>query len=395
MLMRSNQLLGGLGAAALALCAADASAQTVLVWSTGGNTANAQAVAAWIQASNQFTSVTGLDQTTVPLSTLVGYDRLLFFTNGSTGSDPNNGNVLSSYAATGRRLVLATFSWADQGGNTLGGAIITNQESPFVLQGGSLYTNVTMASNDSSAMFSGVTSLSGYYHDNVTLTPGAVQRGTWSDGEPLVAQKNNIVAVNLFPDDSYGSIGGDYMQLFVNALDASVCGDGIVDAGEQCDAMGESASCDDDCTFPVCGDGVLNMSAGEACDDNNTLSGDGCSATCSIETSSSVASSSATTGSTTSSSATTGSASTGSATGSGGSTGPGSGAGGASSGSGGAPGSGGGLTSGGFFDDDDDSSKRVEGCGCRVAGEPASDEGAWALALLALGATLRRRRRDG
>ncbi|MEN0064114.1 MAG: FG-GAP-like repeat-containing protein [Myxococcota bacterium] len=45
------------------------------------------------------------------------------------------------------------------------------------------------------------------------------------------------------------------------------CGDGVIDEGEECDDRGESASCDDDCTFPECGDGVLNASAGEACDD--------------------------------------------------------------------------------------------------------------------------------
>jgi cysteine-rich repeat protein len=39
------------------------------------------------------------------------------------------------------------------------------------------------------------------------------------------------------------------------------------------------SACRPDCTIPRCGDGVLD--AGEACDDGNTVSGDGCAADCS------------------------------------------------------------------------------------------------------------------
>lgn len=59
-----------------------------------------------------------------------------------------------------------------------------------------------------------------------------------------------------------------------------VCGDGIVDLGEDCDDgnTNNNDSCRNDCTAPVCGDGVLD--SGEDCDDGNTTDGDGCSATC-------------------------------------------------------------------------------------------------------------------
>ncbi len=46
-----------------------------------------------------------------------------------------------------------------------------------------------------------------------------------------------------------------------------ICGDGVTDPGEECDDAGESATCDDDCTFAVCGDGTINTTAGEVCDD--------------------------------------------------------------------------------------------------------------------------------
>jgi len=40
----------------------------------------------------------------------------------------------------------------------------------------------------------------------------------------------------------------------------------------------EPAPCRPDCTVPRCGDGIVD--AGEACDDGNTASGDGCAADC-------------------------------------------------------------------------------------------------------------------
>jgi uncharacterized protein (TIGR03382 family) len=65
------------------------------------------------------------------------------------------------------------------------------------------------------------------------------------------------------------------------------CGDGIVhDQGtgtEACDTSGASATCDADCTLPVCGDGLVNTAAGEACDDGNAGPDDGCSQTCAVE----------------------------------------------------------------------------------------------------------------
>lgn len=48
----------------------------------------------------------------------------------------------------------------------------------------------------------------------------------------------------------------------------SMCGNGSIEAGEQCDTRGiQNATCDDDCTFAVCGDGAINEAAGEQCDD--------------------------------------------------------------------------------------------------------------------------------
>lgn len=60
------------------------------------------------------------------------------------------------------------------------------------------------------------------------------------------------------------------------------CGDGVVQDGEHCDPAG--GACRADCTLtpPNCGDGVLQPSEREQCDDGNVTPGDGCFA-CDIE----------------------------------------------------------------------------------------------------------------
>jgi hypothetical protein len=63
-----------------------------------------------------------------------------------------------------------------------------------------------------------VNSLSTSFHDDVILVPGAVSHGTWSDGRILLADKNNVAAVNFFPDPWFIPPGGDYQILVANAL---------------------------------------------------------------------------------------------------------------------------------------------------------------------------------
>jgi len=85
-------------------------------------------------------------------------------------------------------------------------------------------------------------------------------------------------------------------------LARAACGDGVIDATEQCDGadlggntcltlgyLGGTLACGTTCTFdtsgcsttPVCGNGVVEP--GEECDDGNTVSGDGCTAFCTFE----------------------------------------------------------------------------------------------------------------
>ena len=64
------------------------------------------------------------------------------------------------------------------------------------------------------------------------------------------------------------------------------CGDGTVDAGEECDngplnSRDADADCRPDCALSRCGDGVLDSS--ELCDDGNRRRGDGCDSFCRVE----------------------------------------------------------------------------------------------------------------
>ncbi len=181
------------------------------------------------------------------------------------------------------------------------------------------------------------------------------------------------------------------------------CGDTVVGAGEDCDTGPASATCDEDCTAPSCGDWALNAAAGEQCDDGNASDGDGCSATCQKEASGS-----------------------GGAGGGGGAGGAGSGGnGGSAGGQGGAgvggvggeggaprtssssgtgnsgngpvtepvPANGAGQSSSGAGGADNEPDAEDDGCSCRAGNAPALGTPGWLAAAVALLATARRRRR--
>jgi cysteine-rich repeat protein len=67
---------------------------------------------------------------------------------------------------------------------------------------------------------------------------------------------------------------------------AAVCGNGVLDPGEACDD-GNAVSgdgCNATCTSEeYCGNGIVDTLQGEECDDGNIVSGDGCAADCTLE----------------------------------------------------------------------------------------------------------------
>ena len=77
------------------------------------------------------------------------------------------------------------------------------------------------------------------------------------------------------------------------SLTLSICGNLLVDDGEDCDVLGETGlysqtivgrQCNTQCLWgPYCGDGILQSQHAEECDDGNNTNGDFCSAICKIE----------------------------------------------------------------------------------------------------------------
>ncbi len=63
-------------------------------------------------------------------------------------------------------------------------------------------------------------------------------------------------------------------------LSATLCGDGTVDFGEQCDDgnFSNADACDSNCRLPACGNGLIDQ--GEECDDTNAVNGDACDTNC-------------------------------------------------------------------------------------------------------------------
>lgn len=101
------------------------------------------------------------------------------------------------------------------------------------------------------------------------------------------------VALLLFPTIFFGWTVDAATLTSTTTLRVSICGDLVVNTGEECDVASPSnaysttiagRNCNSECQFaPYCGDGILQTIYGEECDDGNNTSDDFCSAECEIE----------------------------------------------------------------------------------------------------------------
>lgn len=140
--------------------------------------------------------------------------------------------------------------------------------------------------------------------DDFVLSPNAVSEnnfgegdcdpafagGTGADAFKLGATSTCIDAgrgILLVSDDYFGTSrpsGEEYDVGFHEFYIPAACGNGYNETGEQCDDgnLTDGDGCSSTCTIEtsagVCGDGTVDT--GEQCDDGNVVNGDGCSATC-------------------------------------------------------------------------------------------------------------------
>lgn len=97
-----------------------------------------------------------------------------------------------------------------------------------------------------------------------------------------------------YPKESQALSVGD-PSVATTTLIISICGDLVINSGEECDVPGETGAystsiagrqCDETCRYgPYCGDAVLQTIYDEECDDGNNTDNDFCSAECLEETS--------------------------------------------------------------------------------------------------------------
>lgn len=100
--------------------------------------------------------------------------------------------------------------------------------------------------------------------------------GSFATGELLHTVKSSITNTAVASGSSIESSDTSIAQTYI-------CGDNQLNPGEACDD-GNNVSgdgCNSVCSIESCGNGVSD--SGEECDDSNTISGDGCSGTCRIE----------------------------------------------------------------------------------------------------------------
>ncbi len=151
---------------------------------------------------------------TPSLSTLLNYDAVLVWSSLLPFFDSVAlGDVLADYVDVGGGVVLATTVWFDPFIG-LGGRIMADY-SPFVRAGNPVFASASLGVYDvGHPIMEGVSSVTGYTRDNVTLTAGAELVAEWSDGYPFVATKGSVVGMTLLPVEW----SGDAPILAHNAL---------------------------------------------------------------------------------------------------------------------------------------------------------------------------------
>ncbi|MEZ4382837.1 MAG: DUF4215 domain-containing protein [Nannocystaceae bacterium] len=294
--------VGGL----LLLGATPAQAAEVLVLSNNG----APAVVTDFTANTMGHNYTAHDADTTPtLDQLNQYEAVLLFENGLFSNAPNVGDRLAEwYGQGGKCIVIGTFYWQDRSdnpkyANNYSWGALEDLDVFTGLAGGSEYNSDSLDPNSIVAhpITDGVMALSAHsYRGGVQAKDDTQVLALWStlnslnEDDPLIGVREDdnggkFVGISIFPDyESHGDYGnqftGDFHVLWENALTwcASTCGDGKMSAGEECDDGNnvDGDGCTATCKVESCGDGVVNNGDAEQCDDGNDVNTDDCTDSC-------------------------------------------------------------------------------------------------------------------
>lgn len=188
-----------------------------------------------LRATHRFASVDSLgndcsEAPTPTLATLLHYRAVLVYSDCDFNDNVAIGNVLADFVDRGGRVVVATFAfWDPIEGLGMDGRLSTGGYLPLTQGGQTSGTQMTLVPDQpSSQLLAGVTTFDGgtssYHNDSLALTSGAQLVAHWSgDGEPLVAYKGRVVALNFYPPSSdaradfwKSTTGG--VRLMTNAL---------------------------------------------------------------------------------------------------------------------------------------------------------------------------------
>ena len=163
-------------------------------------------------------TVTFFDGTigTPTLTQLQQYDIVFAFSNCAWQDPTTLGNNLDAYITGGGVVVAANFDWYATGLQSIGGAWIAN-DSPFNDNASTNFTTGTLQTCTFAPLCNGVTTLSSFYREVVTLAAGATQAGTWNDGSIMMAYKGRTVAISGYFGDSADNYSGQIARIVANA----------------------------------------------------------------------------------------------------------------------------------------------------------------------------------
>ena len=177
-------------------------------------------------ATGKFSSVTAVDakSSTPTLSTLLGFDAVLAYTNSAPADPTALGNVLADYVDAGHKLELCT--WAFSNPWEISGRIMTSRYSPLTNLGvnGTVSGNL-VATLPEDPIFNDV-SLSNvsYFKDDNFAHPGLDDKATLlatdGAGVDMIARNasGSVVAMNFYPGTHVSGDNAALYTLIANGL---------------------------------------------------------------------------------------------------------------------------------------------------------------------------------